>query len=164
MTISAGEAVEALIEESPVSLLRADHVTQSRGTHDGPGQTDPHLAKSSARKGWRARISRSKKSNRAEVNQAIREAYASRPSQVERFLGDENERGGTVVVHYIKKDEWFMETWLALLGGANEDGPSAMAETIAPEAVGVGFNGTGRERETIGGGETSVKLVKQEGL
>jgi hypothetical protein len=36
-------------------------------------------------------------------------------------MNDERELGGTVVIHYIKKPEWFVETWLALLGGVEEE-------------------------------------------
>lgn len=45
-----------------------------------------------------------------------RKAYESRPTRLERFRNDPKERGGTVVVHYIKHETWFLETALALLG------------------------------------------------
>lgn len=42
-------------------------------------------------------------------------AWARREGRRTRYEG--NRVGGTVVVHYIKRNEWFMETALALLGG-----------------------------------------------
>lgn len=52
---------------------------------------------------------------RQEQKLQIEGAMARRPSRRERFLGDERERGGTVIVHFIKKNEWFWETAAALL-------------------------------------------------
>jgi len=48
--------------------------------------------------------------------------YDQRLSREERFLHDSEEIGGTVVVHYIKKAEWFVETMIAMLGTAGEQG------------------------------------------
>ena len=48
--------------------------------------------------------------------------YGTRPSREERFMNDSEETGGTVVVHYIKKPEWFVETMIAMLGTADEQG------------------------------------------
>jgi hypothetical protein len=45
-------------------------------------------------------------------------AYAARESRRARYVG--NRVGGTVVVHYIKRNEWFLEAALALLGGEDE--------------------------------------------
>ncbi|KAG8748454.1 hypothetical protein FRC10_003587 [Ceratobasidium sp. 414] len=45
-------------------------------------------------------------------------AYAAREGRRIRYAG--NRVGGTVVVHYIKKNEWFLEAALALLGGEDE--------------------------------------------
>ncbi|KAG9101477.1 hypothetical protein FRC06_002991 [Ceratobasidium sp. 370] len=44
----------------------------------------------------------------------IQEAYDRRETRGERYLG--KKLGGTVVVHYLKRDEWFLETAVALLG------------------------------------------------
>lgn len=52
---------------------------------------------------------------RKEQKLQIDAAMARRPTRRERFLGDERERGGTVIVHFIKKSEWFWETAAALL-------------------------------------------------
>jgi hypothetical protein len=41
-------------------------------------------------------------------------AYASRERRNTRYAGQSV--GGTVVVHYIKRNEWFLEAALALLG------------------------------------------------
>lgn len=45
--------------------------------------------------------------------QRIQGAYDQRETLKERYLG--KNLGGTVVVHYLKKDEWFLETSLAFL-------------------------------------------------
>ncbi|QRW20851.1 glycosyltransferase family 31 protein [Rhizoctonia solani] len=45
----------------------------------------------------------------------IQMAYDIREDSHVRYLG--KNLGGTVVVHYVKKDEWFLETSSALLGG-----------------------------------------------
>lgn len=61
------------------------------------------------------------KLSKAELSRQVEDVYRnSRPTRKERFLGDESERGGTVVVHYIKKTEWFVETMIAMLGSADE--------------------------------------------
>ncbi|KAG8744033.1 hypothetical protein FRC10_010922 [Ceratobasidium sp. 414] len=44
----------------------------------------------------------------------IQEAYDRRETRRERYMG--KKLGGTVVVHYLKKDEWFLETAVALRG------------------------------------------------
>lgn len=91
--LSAGESVESLIEGSQLSLLHPRHQPKRNGNRKNP----------------------------MELRTDIRQVYAERPSRQERFLHDERELGGTVVIHYIKKPEWFVETWLALLGGVEED-------------------------------------------
>jgi hypothetical protein len=90
--LSAGESVESLIEGSQLSLLDPHH--------HGHGKP---------------------RRNPAELRADVRQVYSERPSRKERFLNDERELGGTVVIHYIKKPEWFVETWLALLGGVEEE-------------------------------------------
>lgn len=116
--LSAGESVESLIEGSQVSLL------------------DPRLASPSS--------DRQAKKNPMALRSDIRLAYADRPSRKDRFLHDERELGGTVVIHYIKKAEWFVETWLALLGGVEEE--------------------DGRILPSFDEDEEGVKLVKGVGL
>lgn len=54
---------------------------------------------------------------RGEVAARVDALMASRPTFADRFLGDKAERGGTVVVHFIKRKAWFEETIEALLGG-----------------------------------------------
>lgn len=92
--LSAGESVESLIEGSQLSLLDPRSKSQTKADH---------------------------KKNPMALRADIRQVYADRPSRQERFLHDERELGGTVVIHYIKKAEWFVETWLALLGGVDEE-------------------------------------------
>ena len=63
------------------------------------------------------------------LRQKIARLFSMRPSRSERFLGDKLERGGTVVVHYIKRREWFIETMIALLGTAEESQKQGVTET-----------------------------------
>ncbi|KAF8530960.1 hypothetical protein JB92DRAFT_321983 [Gautieria morchelliformis] len=64
-------------------------------------------------------------------------AWEKREGRRKRYEG--NRVGGTVVVHFIKKNEWFLETALALLGGEEiiegEEGWTAGTETT--QTVGV---------------------------
>ncbi|CAE6429062.1 unnamed protein product [Rhizoctonia solani] len=48
----------------------------------------------------------------------VQAVYDLREDLRVRYLG--KNIGGTVVVHYVKKDEWFLETSLALLDGTSE--------------------------------------------
>ncbi|KAL7423346.1 hypothetical protein Q5752_002649 [Cryptotrichosporon argae] len=134
--MSAVERVEALVEGSALSLLRDE-----RAHGPSPG----HAAGSAAAR-----------------QERVRQLAAARPSRAERFHGDEQERGGTVVVHYIKRQEWWIETMVALLGTADEQGD-------APEGgVGTGLGMLERrEGRVVGGGEkwsTGVRLEKEIGL
>ncbi len=54
--------------------------------------------------------------------------YDRRPSRQERYNHDPMERGGTVIVHYIKRQSWFMETAMALLGHNEKNGDSGVGE------------------------------------
>ncbi|ORX33532.1 hypothetical protein BD324DRAFT_639680 [Kockovaella imperatae] len=87
---TAEQNVESLVEGSPLSKLR-DYP-------QGPASVPESE--------WRV------KSNTEKVSTL----FDMRPSRSSRFLDDADERGGTVVVHYIKKREWFIETMVALLG------------------------------------------------
>ncbi|CAD6567355.1 MAG: hypothetical protein TREMPRED_003558 [Tremellales sp. Tagirdzhanova-0007] len=93
--LSAVEQVEALTEGSPLSILAPDDPRPPRPKHTRTDKT-------------------------RSIRHQISRAFASRPTRNERFLGDPDERGGTVVVHYIKKPDWFIETMLAFLGNADE--------------------------------------------
>lgn len=102
--------VEALVEGSPLSRL---------GTMAPPAsQQDPIAAPSKptaavsdadtlvpvAEPGWMDALN----------------AYAAREGRKARYAG--KNIGGTVVVHYIKRNEWFLEAALALLGDEEESG------------------------------------------
>lgn len=50
-------------------------------------------------------------------------AYSTREGRKMRYAG--KRVGGTVVVHYIKRNEWFLEAALALLGGEDELTPES---------------------------------------
>lgn len=93
------QEVEALVEGSEMSLLRRSAPNSQRSKKNDP--LDPQL---------------------------LQAVYDHRPSREQRFRNDTHERGGTAIVHYIKRQEWFMETSLALLGpfGAG-DAPRAIA-------------------------------------
>ena len=131
--LSTGEAIEALVEGSPLSQLRDHHL--SHGNQQAYSKTP---------------ITRQK----------VREAYAKRPTREERFLGDKDERGGTVVVHYIKKNDWFVETMVAMLGTADEQG-------VWHRGVGTGLGALERRKGRVAGGageEGRVKVGKDAGL
>lgn len=75
------------------------------------------------------------------VRRRIASAWAARSSRDEKYLGDEEERGGTVVVHYIKRQEWFVETMVALLGGSDEQDEAKEAERLAAARTNVHAGG-----------------------
>lgn len=94
--------VEALVEGSPLSWelstrSPSEHATPSLSAYPMSGSnSSPGGSESKAR--W----------------ERIQAAYARRETRVERYMG--KDLGGTIVVHYLKKDEWFLETCLAFLG------------------------------------------------
>jgi hypothetical protein len=49
-----------------------------------------------------------------EIAEWVKEAWSMRPSEDERY--NDRGRGGTVLVHQVKSDEWWMEAAAALLG------------------------------------------------
>jgi hypothetical protein len=88
--LTVPQQIEALIEGSPLSMLHR---------HNHPAQI-AHSAKQERDAGtMRAKVGR---------------AWADRPSRSERMKG--SEMGSTVLIHKVKKDEWWMDTALALLG------------------------------------------------
>jgi len=135
--LSATEQVEALIEGSPSSLLNI-----------GVGVADDASTIPS---------SRPKSHDPETIRHGISQTHSTRPTRAERFLGDPKERGGTVVVHYIKKPDWFAETMIAFLGTADEQGTGR-------HAGGSGFGAMGQSR--VGGMQvvTGVKMTKDGGL
>ncbi|WWC67539.1 uncharacterized protein I206_101448 [Kwoniella pini CBS 10737] len=95
------EQVEALIEGSPLSLLKDTSLNSDSSVQQQQQQQQQTFSKIE------------------NIQTQVNKIYSNRPTRKERFLNDENELGGTVVVHYIKKNEWFQETMIALLGGAS---------------------------------------------
>lgn len=93
--------------------------------------------------------------------QKVSRLYGQRPTRAERFLHDEQERGGTVVVHYIKKPEWFIETMVAMLGTADE-------QAVWHRGVGNGLGLLERRKGRVVSGKeresTGVHLGKDAGL
>lgn len=87
--------------------------------------------------------------------------YGQRPSREERFMGDAEETGGTVVVHYIKQAEWFVETMIAMLGTADE-------QAVWRKGGGVGSRLLERRNGRVVGGSdgwaSGLKVVKGAGL
>ncbi|WWD21953.1 hypothetical protein CI109_106441 [Kwoniella shandongensis] len=120
--MTAVEQVEALIEGSPLSKLREEMKHSNSAMGD---QTPQQIY--------------SKLEN---IRQKIDKAFSVRPSRKDRFMGDENERGGTVVVHYIKKQDWFIETMIALLGTADE-------QSVWHRGVGMGLGALERRKGRI---------------
>jgi hypothetical protein len=84
--ITVAQEVEALVEGSEMSLLMR-HAKVRNG--ERPKPLDASI---------------------------IEKIYEHRPTRSQRFRNDPVERGGTAIVHYIKRPEWFLETALALLG------------------------------------------------
>ncbi len=94
VSMSAAEEIEALIEGSELS-------TAAR--HAGAQNPQP------------------KAKERPSLSlEEIAEAYRRRPTRMDRFNGDVKERGGTAVIHFIKRQDWFLETALALLGSPRD--------------------------------------------
>ena len=87
--ITVAQEVEALVEGSELSLL---------------------MRRATVRNG-----DRSSNSEPWDVS-TVDKLYKQRPTRAQRFRNDPAERGGTAIVHYIKRPEWFLETALALLG------------------------------------------------
>jgi hypothetical protein len=98
--LSSSQQVEALIEGSEMSLLSLLHAANHRNAQVRPD--------------WM---------RAADEEELVEKVFDRRPSRAERFRHDPKERGGTVVVHFIKKEAWFLETALALLGSRNDTTP-----------------------------------------
>ena len=101
-----GERVEALVEGSELSLLRGDRLARntSEGSSHSQSTSQPIQGPS---KGSGVRYENSGAITGAAFRQKVQEIYNNRPTRAERFLGDPEERGGTVLVHYVKSQEWF---------------------------------------------------------
>jgi hypothetical protein len=147
--LSAGEEVEALIEGSEISLVRMRNQTipnsVSRHTSNSHSHSERYQNRDSATGSGDTHVK-----PEITLREWISTLYTARPSRLQRFLGDSEERGGTVVVHYIKKDEWFAETWLALLGSSD-------GERV--EQVAVGGMDDQRERGHVGGEGLALNRV-----
>ncbi|OXG27857.1 hypothetical protein C367_02537 [Cryptococcus neoformans Ze90-1] len=140
--MSAVEQVEALVEGSPLSRLNEDEISSS------------------------SRSIQQAFSPAESIRQKIDRLYSSRPTRIERFLGDEEERGGTVVVHYIKKAEWFVETMIAMLGTAEEQrvwhrGVGSGLGALEKRKGRIPLSGNGQEGFDAG---NRVRLKKEVGL
>ena len=133
--MSAIQQVEALIEGSPLSQVASMAVQPPDGQENHQVYSKP-----------------------SSLTQRIAETFASRPSRVDRFLGDPQERGGTVVVHYIKKPDWFVETMIAFLGTADEQGHQELGTMAAMQDM--------SEYRVLGGGNgmTGLTMGKDGGL
>ena len=85
------QSVEALVEGSALSRIGA--LFDKSGPKLGGYPTDPATM----------------------LKRAVQHAWTSREGRRTRYEG--KKLGGTVVVHFIKRNEWWEETTLALLGG-----------------------------------------------
>lgn len=94
--MSPGQQVEALVEGSELSLLSRLNILR-------------HHPKASGRRD-------NELSGHTKEGDFLQKLYERRMTIKERYLRDEQERGGTVLVHFIKRDEWFRETAEAFLG------------------------------------------------
>ena len=94
--MTALQQVEALVEGSEMSLFSRLHAAKHPNAQSIP------LWKSDA-----------------DDAALAAKTYERRPSRQVRFRNDPKERGGTMVVHFIKHESWFLETALALLGPSN---------------------------------------------
>jgi len=74
----------------------------------------------------------------------IEKAWALREGRKERYGSTGGKLGGTVVVHFIKRNEWFLEAALALLEGEE------VVEKAPVVASGLGVVGTGGMRGKVG--------------
>nr|XP_018265892.1 uncharacterized protein I303_02268 [Kwoniella dejecticola CBS 10117]OBR88050.1 hypothetical protein I303_02268 [Kwoniella dejecticola CBS 10117] len=132
------EQVEALIEGSPLSLLReSSAASAATGGDPKSKQQDTRQQTFSKTENIRSKINR---------------IYSKKPTRKDRFLGDESESGGTVVVHYIKKNEWFQETMVALLGGA-----SNLDDQVWHKGVSTGLGALERRKGRVVGNSVGVK-------
>jgi hypothetical protein len=94
--MTALQQVEALVEGSEMSLFSRLHAAKHPNAQSVPL--------------W--------KTDADEAALAMK-TYERRPSRQARFRNDPKERGGTMVVHFIKHESWFLEAALALLGPHN---------------------------------------------
>jgi hypothetical protein len=85
------QSVEALVEGS--ALSRIGVATANYGFRSGGYTADPATV----------------------LKRAVQRAWEAREGRTTRYEG--KKLGGTVVVHFIKRNEWWEETALALLGG-----------------------------------------------
>lgn len=96
--LSPNQAIEALVEGSEMSLLSRLPKAQRQLPPTGSSTSvNPDVS----------------------LIPDVMEIYSRRPTRLQRFNDDPHERGGTVVVHYVKKHEWFLETAIAMLGSWN---------------------------------------------
>ncbi|CAE6457303.1 unnamed protein product [Rhizoctonia solani] len=105
--------VEALVEGSALSRLG----TMPPASVPSSTQPSPNIEPQSAQDSLVASLKDPQWSDATA-------AYAARENRKSRYAGQSV--GGTVVVHYIKRNEWFLEAALALLGDddGTEDGPA----------------------------------------
>lgn len=115
--------VEALVEGSALSSIRRTSAIESGNSDGSTTPTWPQIEKA-----WE---SRETYEERFAPSSAARRRRASNGS----FFGKRGiGLGGTVVVHFIKKNEWFLEAALALLG-PSINGDNGRIDSGARDAV-----------------------------
>ena len=97
--LSVNQRIEAMVEGSPLSLLHAHNsmYINRTDTHDSASDR-PMVTQEEVDKAWGMRVTRESK------------------------MEGRDEVGSTVLVHEVKRDEWWIETALALMGDAWTDG------------------------------------------
>lgn len=138
--LSTEQEVEALIEGSALSKLRDETVGGATG------EATPREVDSA----WRRRESR--KARMGIITTSI--------SGVEN-ADDSNAVGGTIVIHFIKRNEWFLETALAFLEdepAREDDDDSSWEDSVPPHDSQSGGKSGGNRLETDLSGKTPIDL------
>lgn len=131
--MTAGEEVEALIEGSELSRLSHIELAAAANTYMSAVSTHHN-----DQRPIDASLSGSAPSADEIIRQHVSQVYARKPTRLYRFRNDPKERGGTVVVHFIKKQEWFVETMIALLGPGAGDVGGVFEKDHGPRTITLG--------------------------
>jgi hypothetical protein len=141
--LTTEQEVEALIEGSALSKLRDETVG------GGTGEATPREVDSA----WRRRESR-----KARMGVMIASTSGAQSTE------DSGAVGGTVVVHFIKRNEWFLETALAFLEDEpappppEDDDYPGWQDSVLPDNGRSGGKSGGNRLETDLSGKTPIDL------
>jgi hypothetical protein len=98
------------------TAYRPPHSSMSAGAEIEALVEGSELSQAARKLGMQPQDSKASKDRPQLSLKEIEDFYNKRPTRLQRFKGDIGERGGTAVVHFIKRHDWFLETALALLG------------------------------------------------